>query len=139
MVEPLQLVLLGLIGYTLGAIALERSGLVPSSISLSGPIATLHTKRGRALLERLAAPRRFWRAWGNFGVGAALIVLVGSFVLVALAAVAAIQNPTPTALNQPRNVLAIPGVNDFLPLSAAAEILFGPPGGGSSCTKGATV
>jgi membrane-associated protease RseP (regulator of RpoE activity) len=125
MVEPLQLVLLGLIGYTLGAIALERSGLVPSSISLSGPIATLHTKRGRALLERLAAPRRFWRAWGNFGVGAALIVLVGSFVLVALAAVAAIQNPTPTALNQPRNVLAIPGVNDFLPLSAAAEILFG--------------
>jgi membrane-associated protease RseP (regulator of RpoE activity) len=125
MVDPLLLVLAGVVLYTVGATFLKMRGWLPESVSVSGPITTLHTKRGRVFLDRLAAPRRFWRAWGNFGIGAALVVLVGSFVLVAFAAIQAIQNPTPTALNEPRNVLAIPGVNQFLPLSAAFEILLG--------------
>lgn len=125
MVDPLLLVLAGVVLYTVGATFLKMRGRLPEYVNVSGPITTLHTKRGRVLLDRLAQPKRFWRAWGNFGIGAALVVLVGSFVLVAFAAIQAIQNPTPTALNEPRNVLAIPGVNQFLPLSAAFEILFG--------------
>jgi membrane-associated protease RseP (regulator of RpoE activity) len=125
MVDPLLLVLAGVVLYTVGATFLKMRGRLPESVNVSGPITTLHTKRGRILLDRLAAPKRFWRAWGNFGIGAALVVLVGSFALVAFAAIQAIQNPTPTALNEPRNVLAIPGVNQFLPLSAAFEILLG--------------
>jgi membrane-associated protease RseP (regulator of RpoE activity) len=125
MLDPLLLVLVGVVLYTVGATFLKMRGRLPEYVNVSGPITTLHTKRGRVLLNRLAQPRRFWRAWGNFGIGAALVVLVGSFLLVALAAVQAIQNPTPTALNEPRNVLAIPGVNQFLPLSAAFEILLG--------------
>ncbi|MFC7227908.1 site-2 protease family protein [Salinirubellus salinus] len=125
MLDPLLLVLVGVVLYTVGATFLKMRGRLPEYINVSGPITTLHTKRGRVLLDRLAQPKRFWRAWGNFGIGAALVVLVGSFLLVALAAVQAIQNPTPTALNEPRNVLAIPGVNQFLPLSAAFEILLG--------------
>jgi membrane-associated protease RseP (regulator of RpoE activity) len=125
MLDPLLLVLVGVVLYTVGATFLKMRGRLPEYVNVSGPITTLHTKRGRVLLDRLAQPKRFWRAWGNFGIGAALVVLVGSFLLVALAAVQAIQNPTPTALNEPRNVLAIPGVNQFLPLSAAFEILLG--------------
>jgi membrane-associated protease RseP (regulator of RpoE activity) len=125
MLDPLLLVLVGVVLYTVGATFLKMRGRLPEYVNVAGPITTLHTKRGRVLLNRLAQPRRFWRAWGNFGIGAALVVLVGSFLLVALAAVQAIQNPTPTALNEPRNVLAIPGVNQFLPLSAAFEILLG--------------
>jgi len=125
MVSTLTWVLVGIVGYTLGLMALKGRGMLPQSVSVSGPIVTLHTKRGRKLLDRLSAPDRVWRAWGNFGVGIALVVMVGSFLLVAFAGVQAVTNPQPTALNEPRNVLAIPGVNQFLPLSAAVEIVAG--------------
>ena len=124
-VDTLTLVLAGVLGYTVLALALKSRGLLPGWIRLSGPITTIHTERGKAFLDWLAGPKRFWRAWGNFGIGIALVVMVGSFVLILFAGVQAIQNPQPSALTQPRNVLAIPGVNQFLPLSAAVEIVVG--------------
>ena len=125
MVDPIVLVLAGVVLYTVVATVLKMRGLLPESIRISGPITTLHTQRGRDFLEWLSGPKRFWRAWGNFGVGIALVVMIGSFLLVGFAAVQAVTNPQPTALNEPRNVLAIPGVNQFLPLSAAIEIVAG--------------
>jgi membrane-associated protease RseP (regulator of RpoE activity) len=125
MVDTLTLVLAGVVLYTVVALALKSRGLLPEWLRVSGPITTLHTQKGKAFLDWLAQPKRFWRAWGNFGVGVALVVMVGTFLLVLFAGLQALNNPTPTALNQPRNVLAIPGVNDFLPLSAAVEIIFG--------------
>ena len=125
MVDPLVMVLAGVVLYTVVATVLERRGHLPGSIRLSGPITTLHTQRGRDFLEWLSGPKRFWRAWGNFGVGIALVVMIGSFLLVGFAGVQAVTNPQPTPLNEPRNVLAIPGVNQFLPLSAAVEIVAG--------------
>ncbi|MFB6118891.1 site-2 protease family protein [Halosegnis sp.] len=123
MVDTLTLVLAAVVGYTVMGLAVKRRGLLPRWVRLSGPITTLHTERGRVLLDRLAAPKRLWRAWGNLGVGIALVVMAGSFVLVLFAGLQALANPQPSALTQPRNVLAIPGVNDFLPLSAAVEIV----------------
>ncbi|WP_225335160.1 site-2 protease family protein [Halomicrobium urmianum] len=125
MVSALTWVLAGIVAYTFVGMALRARGLLPDYIRLSGPITTLHTGRGRAFLDRLAARRRFWRAWGNLGLGIALVVMVGSFLLVVVGAYSAIVDPQPTALNEPRNVLAIPGVNDFLPLSVAPEIVTG--------------
>ena len=125
MVGTLTWVLVGLAAYTLVAMALRTRGLLPEYVNISGPLATLHTQRGKAVLTRLARPKRFWRAWGNLGVGAALVVMVGSFLLVAFSAYQAVVDPQPSALNEPRNALAIPGVNDFLPLSVAPEIVFG--------------
>jgi membrane-associated protease RseP (regulator of RpoE activity) len=124
-IDPFVLVLLGVVLYTVVAYALKLQGYLPESVRVSGPITTLHTKKGKAFLTWLAGPKRVWRAWGNFGIGVALVVMVGSFLLVGFAAFQAVVNPQPTALNEPRNVLAIPGVNDFLPLSAAVEILAG--------------
>jgi membrane-associated protease RseP (regulator of RpoE activity) len=126
MVSLLQWVLLGIVAYWLGVIGLRRYGLIPSYVGTQGPILTLHTQRFRDLLDRLAAPKRVWRAWGNFGVGVSLVVMLGAFVFFAFAAVATLQNPPQqSAINQPRNVLVIPGVNDFLPLSVAPEIILG--------------
>ena len=125
MVSTLTWVLAGLVVYTLVAMTLKARGVVPDSIRFSGPITTIHTQSGKAILDRLARPKRFWRAWGNVGVGIGLVVMVGSFLLVAFGAVQAIVNPQPSALNEPRNALAIPGVNDFLPLSVAPEIVLG--------------
>jgi membrane-associated protease RseP (regulator of RpoE activity) len=122
----LQWVLFGILAYWLAVIGLRRRGLLPSFVGTQGPILTLHTQRFRDLLDRLAAPKRLWRAWGNFGVGVALVVMLGSLFFFAFAAVLTLQNPPQqSAINQPRNVLVIPGVNDFLPLSVAPEIVLG--------------
>ena len=125
MVSTLTWVLVGLAAYTLLAMALNATGRLPDYIKFSGPITTIHTQRGKQVLTRLAAPRRFWRAWGNLGLGVGLVVMAGSFLLVAFSAYQAVVNPQPSALNEPRNALAIPGVNDFLPLSVAPEIVLG--------------
>jgi membrane-associated protease RseP (regulator of RpoE activity) len=119
-------VVVGIALYWFGMLALDSQGLLPSYIGLQGPILTVHTKRGKKLLDWLARPKRFWRAWGNFGLGIALVVMVGTFLLLLVQAVAVIQNPPPaTAATEPQNVLVIPGVNQFLPLSVAPEILLG--------------
>jgi len=126
MVSLLTWVAVGILLYTVVAVVLDRRGVVPSSVNVSGPITTLRTQRGRDFLDWLAGPRRFWRAWANFGVGIALVVMVGAFVFLLVSAVSAVRNPPEaTAVNQPRNVLVIPGVNDFLPLSVAPEIVLG--------------
>jgi membrane-associated protease RseP (regulator of RpoE activity) len=99
---------------------------LPESVKVQGPILTLHTGRGRVLLDKLSKPRRFWRGWANLGVGIALVVMVSSFLFLLFSAISVLQDPPQvTAVNRPRNVLVIPGVNDFLPLSVAPEIVTG--------------
>ncbi|MFB6143108.1 MAG: site-2 protease family protein [Halorientalis sp.] len=123
--STLTWVLVGIVLYTGVAMALRAWGRLPDAVRVQGPITTIHTKRGRAFLDWLAAPRRFWRAWGNFGVGIALVVMVGSFLMVLFAGLRSVQQPEATAVQNPQNVLVIPGVNEFLPLAAAPEIVFG--------------
>ena len=124
--SPWVWIFVGIGVYWLAVVWLRRAGLLPEYIGNQGPILTLHTRRFRDLLDRLARPKRAWRAWGNFGVGVALVVMVGSFVFLAIIAYDQLQSPQqPTAVNQPQNVLVIPGVNEFLPLSVAPEIVIG--------------
>ena len=123
---PLTWILVGVVAYSLAAYWLDNQGYVPDSISVSGPITTIHTKRGRAFLNWLAGPKRFWRAWTNVGLGATLVVMVGMFVLLLQQGRMILENPpAPSPVNEPANVLVIPGVNEFLPLSAAPGIIFG--------------
>jgi membrane-associated protease RseP (regulator of RpoE activity) len=128
MASTLTWVLAGIVVYTIGAMALRARGALPDSIKVSGPIITWHTKRGRALLNRLARHRRFWRAWGNIGIGIALVVMVGFGIVILLSAFAIGLSPEQAAdspIRSPQNALVIPGVNDFLPLSVAPEIVLG--------------
>lgn len=116
----------GLIAYSLLTAVLRTRGILPEYVRVQGPLTTVHTRRGRELLDKLAAPKRFWRAWSNIGLGVALVIMVGTFVLLVFQAILIVQRPpAPSAVNQPQNFLVIPGVNDFLPLSVAPEILFG--------------
>ena len=116
----------GLLAYWLAVSLLDTRGWLPEYIGVMGPILTVHTKRGRDLLDRLAKPRRLWRVWANMGLGFALVILVGAFLLLLVNAVQVLRDPPQaTAVNQPQNFLVIPGVNDFLPLAVAPEIIFG--------------
>jgi len=119
-------VLTGILVYSVGAVALDRRGLLPSYFKVSGPLLTVHTKRGREFLEQLSKPKRAWRALANIGVGIALVTMVGTFLLLVVQSVSILNSPpTETVLQSPRNALVIPGVNEFLPLSVAPEIIIG--------------
>ncbi|QIB75941.1 PDZ domain-containing protein [Halogeometricum borinquense] len=119
-------VLVGLLAYSLVALLLRQYGLLPSSVRLQGPLATIHTKRGRDFIDWVATPKRFWRAWTNFGLGITLVIMVGMFLFLFVQGIFILLNPpAPSVANQPQNFLVIPGVNDFLPLSVAPEIVFG--------------
>jgi len=120
-------VLVGIAIYTVLAMGLKARGYLPEYAEVSGPLLTLHTQRGKRFLDRLACRERFWRAWGNFGVGVTLVVMVlaGLMVFVAVPLILTQPSSQSTAFESPQNVLVIPGVNDFLPLSAAPEIIFG--------------
>ena len=119
-------VLTGILAYSAAAVALDSRGFLPDSFKVSGPLLTIHTGRGPEILTRLARPKRGWRALANVGVGIALVTMVGTFVMLIVQSVTILQSPpTQTVLQNPRNALVIPGVNQFLPLSVAPEIVVG--------------
>ena len=109
--------------------ALDKRGFFEeynASLVGPGPLVMLRTLRGREFVDRISKPKTFWRIYGNIGVAAAAIVMIASFVLLLrIAHLSIFQTPEPTQITQPQNVLVIPGVNDFLPLSMAPEILLG--------------
>ncbi|MFB6146466.1 MAG: site-2 protease family protein [Halobacteriaceae archaeon] len=124
--NPLLWVAGGLALYWLLVAAAETRGILPDAVRTAGPLFLLSTRRGRAMLDRLSRPNRLWRAWGNFGLGVTLVVMVGSVLFLLVLAAATLANPPePTGATQPRNFLVIPGVNQFLPLSVAPEIVAG--------------
>jgi len=125
--DTLLWIILGLLLllYISVAVTLKARGILPNSVRVAGPLLTVHTKRGRTLLNWLAAPKRFWRAYGNFGVGVVYVTIFGTLILFISSAVLSLENPQPSALTQPQNLLAIPGVNQFLPLSMAPPIAAG--------------
>ncbi|WP_229121172.1 site-2 protease family protein [Halapricum desulfuricans] len=125
MVSTLTLVVAGMVLYTVVVMGLRQRGILPEFVHVSGPLTTIHTQRGKAFLDRLARRERFWRAWGNLGLGIALVLLVGLFLTVLLSAYQSLRQPSASAIQEPQNALVIPGLNDFLPLSAAPEIVFG--------------
>ena len=118
-------VLSGLLAYTAVVMWLDDRGILPDAVRVSGPLTTLHTRRGRAILDRLAGPTRAWRAVANLGLGGALVAMVGSFVLIVSSGLSALSTTQPSAVQEPQNFLIIPGVNEFLPLSVAGEIVAG--------------
>jgi len=119
-------ILVGILVYAVVATLLKNRGILPASVKVSGPLTTIHTVRGKKFLDWLAQPKRFWRAFANVGVGISLVIMFGTFFVLVFQAIAIIQSPpTETAFQNPQNVLVIPGVNEFLPLTVAPEIIFG--------------
>jgi len=125
--STLTWVIAGILAYWALALVLQRRGVLPDYISVQGPLLTIHTQRGKAFLDRLAQRRRFWRAWSNLGIGVALVVMALAFVFFLSTGILSVLNPPEQSsqVTQPKNVLVVPGVNDFLPLSVAPEILLG--------------
>jgi len=82
----------------------------------------IRTTRGQKLLEVLSQGARrktFWRTYADIGTVMVFIAMTFMFVLVLLGAYATFMvQPEPTDLHTPRNLLLIPGLNEFIPLCA---------------------
>lgn len=119
----LTLILYLFLIYWFIVLALDRKGILERyNISAVGPVLMIRTKRGERLLQQLsngARRERFWRVYANIGTVLVLIAMVFMFVLVAYGTYATFMaHPEPTRINEPRNWLLIPGLNEFIPLSA---------------------
>ncbi|UPW00724.1 site-2 protease family protein [Halorussus gelatinilyticus] len=71
------------------------------------------------------ASRPAWDRWADAGVATLLTLQVGGMALVAGAARQALGRTRATALNDPVNTVALPGVNEFMPLAAAPYVVAG--------------
>lgn len=100
---------------------------LPHGLSLSGPIIMWRSRYGLGVVDQLAASyRRFWSVWGAVGLATAFGGLVLSVFMIAAGTLQIFLSPGEAAdFESPRNVLVIPGVNDFLPLAAAPELVLG--------------
>jgi membrane-associated protease RseP (regulator of RpoE activity) len=105
--------------YWLFVIFLNSRGMLEKyGISAYGPLLMVRTTRGLLLLDKLANPKKFWRVFANIGIP---LTVLGMFFMLAILLISDITllvtQPAPTALNEPQNLLLLPGVNQFVPLT----------------------
>ncbi len=88
-------------------------------ITVWGPIPLavfLRTTKGLKLLDRLSRPKRFWRIVASAGVPLVILSMGYFLILVLLMTYLMIQEPPlPSSYNAPRNILLIPGLNEYIP------------------------
>jgi membrane-associated protease RseP (regulator of RpoE activity) len=85
---------------------------------LSGiPLAIfLRTTRGLNLLDILARPKNLWRIVASAGIPLVVLSMTYFLMLVLAMTYLMIQEPPmPSSYNAPRNILLIPGLNEYIP------------------------
>lgn len=85
------------------------------NMSMYGPFLMLKTKKGKKLLDSLAKPRKFWKYFTNLGFFLIYISMFLMFMVLLLSAFAALVQETPPS--SPKDILVIPGVNRWVPLT----------------------
>jgi len=105
---------------------LRDSGVLSRyNITAYGPILMIRTVRGQGLLEALAQPRRAWRVYAEAGVPLMVLgMLVMTGLLLFFDLLLMTSPPKPTIVHEPRNILLIPGINQFIPLGYGLVALF---------------
>ncbi len=105
--------------YALVAYYIYKNKLWPEYITFYGPFMAIKTEKV-GFFDRSIHFSRFLRIYGTLGV--AMVVIVSALMTLMLffsIQHIVIQRPPLTAANEIKNVLAIPGVNDFIPFTFA--------------------
>lgn len=105
--------------YALIAYYVYKTKLWPDYITFYGPFMAIKTEKV-GFFDRSIKYSTFLRIYGTLGV--AMVVIVSALMTVMLffsIQHIVIQRPPLTAANDLKNVLAIPGVNDFIPFTIA--------------------
>jgi len=122
MMSWLQVLLLLILAYTLIAVYIRDRGLFSDRIVFFGPIMAIKTEKV-GFFDWFQKFRRPLRAYATLGV--IMVVVVSVFMTLALILAVPqllVHTPEPTGIYDPRNVLAIPGVNQAIPITAAVFI-----------------
>lgn len=106
--------------------ALDKRGTLKKyNITTFGPLPILmiRTTKGLKLLDVLARPKRYWRVFANIGILMMFAGMVAMFLVIAISDLALYTSflnnsvPEPGKYNSPRNILLIPGINEFIPFT----------------------
>jgi len=96
--------------------AWRKRGVTVGGISGIPLLIFLRTTRGLNLLDRLSRPRGFWRVVVSLGIPLVVLSMVYFLILVLLMTYLMILSPPePSSYNAPRNILLIPGLNEYIP------------------------
>ena len=100
-----------------GLVYLEQNGTLDrwNATRVLGMILMVRTGRGKVALEKMARPRRFWRAYGEFSIWLCFIVMLGVILLIVTAALATAAAPSEQNVLPASDLLLIPGVTSFVP------------------------
>ncbi|MGB9176607.1 MAG: site-2 protease family protein [Methanoregula sp.] len=105
--------------YALVAYYIYKNKLWPEYITFYGPFMAIKTEKV-GFFDRSIRYSTFLRMYGTLGV--AMVVIVSALMTIMLffsVQHIVVQRPPLTAANELKNVLAIPGVNDFIPFTVA--------------------
>lgn len=104
--------------------ALERAvnDRLPGPLKVGAGVLYLYSSGESRRLDGLASTPR-WDRWHDLAIALLVTLQVVGLVLVAAAAWIGVTRSRATALNDPVNAVAIPGVNEFMPLAAAPAIV----------------
>ncbi|RLF59817.1 MAG: hypothetical protein DRN27_01455 [Thermoplasmata archaeon] len=124
--ETLLILSFIIILYVTLTLLLKKKGLFEKyNISFYGPALLLRTKKGVGFLSRIAKRKRFWKAFGSFGIAFCFIMMILMVYLLAIN-ISAVMSFTPEqkeALPGIEFGLVIPGLNPLLPLEYIAYII----------------
>ena len=96
--------------------AWRKRGVTVGGISGIPLLIFLRTTRGLNLLDRLSRPRGFWRVVVSMGIPLVVLSMAYFLILVLLMTYLMILSPPePSSYNAPRNILLIPGLNEYIP------------------------
>lgn len=85
-----------------------------------GFILMVRTQRGIGLLEKVARPRRFWRAYGEVATWVCVGTMLLAGVLVVVSFALTVTQGASTDPPPPSELVAIPGLNPVIPLGWGA-------------------
>jgi membrane-associated protease RseP (regulator of RpoE activity) len=113
------LIVLLLAVYALIAFYIHRKKLWQDHITFYGPLMAIKTDRV-GFFDRFIPFSTFLRLYGTLGVVMVVLVsvLTTAMLLFSVQHIV-VQRPPLTMANDPKNALAIPGVNDFIPFTVA--------------------
>jgi membrane-associated protease RseP (regulator of RpoE activity) len=119
MMDWIPILLFAVAVYAAGAYYIHKHNLWQDHITFYGPLMAIKTRRV-GFFDAFTSFRFFLRMYGTLGVVMVVAVsAVMTFMLFVSIQHIVVQRPPPTAANELKNALAIPGVNDFIPFTFA--------------------
>ncbi len=94
----------------------HRKLLESHNLSIAGPILMWRTRRGRDLIDRLARPKRFWRAFGDVSIILVAATMITTTLLLLWEATLVTSQAVRANPPSPDLLLGLPGVNPVIPL-----------------------